>query len=354
MGQQILINQPSPQNQAAPRQQLNQHLWSQQQTPQIPGQQQIIRHPVNVIQQGSPRVQWSPTGQQGAGPPPQRQFIQLDARTHQELQKMPPEQQAIFVAKIQRHRQFLKQGGQPAQQAPGLSPINQGVGGGGQFGEQGQQQQVQIRQFRLQHLQLQREQAQKSHLAQQQGAIQQPTIVRPIGQPPQPADSTANMAQAQVDGGVQHPLVVNAKTKTALANMLSIKLQSGGSSVGGGGQRAEAMAEPHKPLSQLSSHRKSHLHPNHRNEKLSQLQHESLSQLHTTSSSATLSTSQSRIQGATPSIESILPSTAVQPASSNPQLFEELDKELERFLRGSASQESVVWMRDIHKDVNKL
>lgn len=39
----------------------------------------------------------------------------------------------------------------------------------------------------------------------------------------------------------QHPLVVNAKTKTALANMLSIRLQSGGSTMG---PVPENIAEP--------------------------------------------------------------------------------------------------------------
>lgn len=42
---------------------------------------------------------------------PQRQYIQLDARTHNELQKMSPEQQAQFVAKLQRHRQLQQRGG---------------------------------------------------------------------------------------------------------------------------------------------------------------------------------------------------------------------------------------------------
>lgn len=64
--------------------------------------------------------------------------------------------------------------------------------------------------------------------------------MRPIGQP-QLADSTTNPPQVQ-DGNIQHSLVVNAKTKTALANMLSIKLQSGSSSVGI--QRPEAIPEP--------------------------------------------------------------------------------------------------------------
>ncbi|XP_072382346.1 uncharacterized protein Ptip [Diabrotica undecimpunctata] len=285
IAQQILINQSAPQTPTPQRQ----HIWTQQPT-QIAGQQ-IIRHPVNVIQQpGGPRVQWSPTAQQGNAVP-QRQFIQLDARTHQELQKMPPEQQAIFVAKIQRHRQFLKQvqqrgshilirGNVPPglttqqqvqwlqqqakqqgivlppniqqnitpgtltqptlaqnmQHAPGLSPINQN---NTQFTDQNQQQQIQLRQFRLQQLQLQREQAQKNHLA-QQGAITPAAVIRPIGQP-QLADSTTNLPHVQ-EANIPSPLVVNAKTKTALANMLSIKLQSGGSSVGV--QRPEAIQEP--------------------------------------------------------------------------------------------------------------
>lgn len=54
LGQQILINQTSPQNAPAQR-----HVWTQQQG------QQIVRHPVNVVQQGGPRVQWSPGSQQG-------------------------------------------------------------------------------------------------------------------------------------------------------------------------------------------------------------------------------------------------------------------------------------------------
>lgn len=74
------------------------------------------------------------------------------------------------------------------------------------------------------------------------GAITQPPVVRPIGQP-QLADSTTNPPQnPPPDGNIQHSLVVNAKTKTALANMLSIKLQSGNSSVGV--QRPEVLPEP--------------------------------------------------------------------------------------------------------------
>lgn len=126
------------------------------------------------------------------------------------------------------------------QHAPGLSPIQQNQ----PFpADQNQQLQLQ-RHFRLQQLQLQREQAQKNVAAAaaaaaqnmvQQGTIQQ-NIARPIGQP-QPVDINAHVDANNVP---QNPLV-NAKTKTALANMLSIRLQSGGSNIG---PATEPIAEP--------------------------------------------------------------------------------------------------------------
>ncbi|XP_076254688.1 uncharacterized protein LOC143192843 isoform X2 [Rhynchophorus ferrugineus] len=273
--QQMLVNQAQQNPQATmPRPQLSQQpLWAQQQQQgtQIQGQQ-IIRHPVNVaVQQSSasanvgPRLQWPPGQQTGI---PQRQLIHLDAQTHNQLQKMPPEQQALFVARLQKQRQLQlakqvqqRAGGQilirgnvppgltaqqqvqwlqqqakqqgivlppnlqqnitPAPQqgtstqvpqsphAPSLSPINQNPG------QQFVGDQAQLRQYKLQQLQLQREQAQKNHLNQQSPLTPQPAV-RPLGQPTA-ADSTTN-PQVQV----------NPKTKTALANMLSIKLQSGG------------------------------------------------------------------------------------------------------------------------------
>lgn len=57
-----MVNQGTPQTQQPQRAQISQQLWAQQQS-QVPGQQ-IIRHPVNVVQQG-PRVQWSPNSQPG-------------------------------------------------------------------------------------------------------------------------------------------------------------------------------------------------------------------------------------------------------------------------------------------------
>lgn len=69
-------------------------------------------------------------------------------------------------------------------------------------------------------------------------APQQPPAVRPIGQP-----QTGDVATTIVDAAVaQQQLVVNAKTKTALANMLSIRLQSGGATMGG--PVTETLPEP--------------------------------------------------------------------------------------------------------------
>ncbi|ENN75011.1 hypothetical protein YQE_08327, partial [Dendroctonus ponderosae] len=287
--QQVLVNQG--QQGGVQRAQLNQQIWAQQQqqqqqqggspiqTQRIVGHVAVQQSPTNGP--AGPRVQWAPGQQPGA---PQRQFIQLDAHTHNQLQKMPPEQQALFVAKLQQKQrqqlqlakqvqqrtgghilirgnvpqgltpqqqvQWLQQQAKqqgivlppniqqnltpgnvtpqqttppsagPPQHAPGLSPINQASTSGQaqQFvGDQSTAQQLQLRQqYRLQQLQLQREQAQKNAMAQQGGMPQQQAPVRPpLAQPPA-ADSTTN-PQVQV----------NPKTKTALANMLSIKLQSG-------------------------------------------------------------------------------------------------------------------------------
>lgn len=88
----------------------------------------------------------------------------------------------------------------------------------------------------MQQLNLQREQAQKNAQTIQQPATIQQSIVRPIGQP-QPVDINSHAA---VDSNVPQNPLVNAKTKTALANMLSIRL-SGGSNIG---PATEPIAEP--------------------------------------------------------------------------------------------------------------
>lgn len=91
----------------------------------------------------------------------------------------------------------------------------------------GDQNQIQIQrqqQFqRLQQLQLQREQAQKAQLS--QPAVPRPPITPQVQA--QPAVETPVVAQTADAQANSQQLVVNAKTKTALANMLSIRLQSG-------------------------------------------------------------------------------------------------------------------------------
>ncbi|KAL3271355.1 hypothetical protein HHI36_021839 [Cryptolaemus montrouzieri] len=290
--QQLLLNQqnqfnqqpqgqPGIQQNQPVRPHLQQQIWAQQ---QAQGQVQLPRQTLN-IQQGQ-RIQWTP-GQPGSGP--QRQYIQLDAQTHNQLQKMPPEQQALFVQKLQqKQRQLLlkqaqQRGGghilirgsvppglspqqqmawlqqqaknqglvipnnlqqqtissttlnQPSgpagpsagpsniPQTPGLSPIQQNA----------DPNQMKLKQLRLQQFPLQRDQIQKTAAIQQPP---QPNVIRPMGQP------TAEAPVAIQDPAVgQSPLIVNPKTKTALANMLSIRLQSGGTSVGGA---QETIPEP--------------------------------------------------------------------------------------------------------------
>lgn len=311
LNQGVQQSQP-PQAQGQPAGPQPKPLWQQQQ-PQPQPQQLTMRHPATLLQQpqpqqaqgqpagaqAGPRVQWSPN-QQPTGVP-QRQFIHLDAQTHQQLQQMAPEQRALFIAKLQKQRQvFLQQrqqqlqmqqqqqqqvqqqqqrtghvlirsgpvpqGLNPQQQmqwlqqqakqqgvmlqqsttnivqnasltqtiqhAPGLSPIQQQ---GPQFNDQNQLQLQRQQQFRLQQLQLQREQAQKNlptptPTPPQQPPLPQASVVRPMGPAPTPEINTTTTV---IDTSVsQQQLVVNAKTKTALANMLSIRLQSGGASMG--------------------------------------------------------------------------------------------------------------------------
>ncbi|XP_025831025.1 PAX-interacting protein 1-like isoform X3 [Agrilus planipennis] len=300
----IQINQPNLPGQQRP---LGQNLW----------QQVGIRHAASVIhQQGAPRVQWPANHPQG-GVIPQRQYIQLDAQTHQQLQQMAPEQRALFIAKLQRQRQLAlqqkqqqlqlqqhqqqqqqrhvvirvppgltpqqqmqwlqqqaKQQGvvlqqasiqqqpppvatpnipqganvqspniQQPQQAPGLSPIQQQ--GAPQFTDHAQQLQIQRQQhFRLQQLQVQQQQREQQTpkpappIPQEPPVVPQANIARPLAHP----QATETVPVSVVDANVaQQQLVVNAKTKTALANMLSIRLQSGSTNVG---PVPETIAEP--------------------------------------------------------------------------------------------------------------
>lgn len=282
----IIVNQqpptvPQPPQTPTPTPQ-NKPIWQQQQ------QQQLgVRHPTGIIQQQGPRIQWSPTQQPHV---PQRQFIQLDMQTHQQLQQMAPEQRALFISKLQqKQRQVLlqqrqqqmqmqqrtghvlirsgpvPQGLNPQQQMQWLqqqakqqgvmlqqstiqpttpvpnSPITPNIphtlalssiqqsAPPPQFNEANQLQLQRQQQFRIQQLQLQRDQAQKVAII-PQPVTTPPNPIRPIGQP-QIAEVITTTAPPDT-AIAQQQLVVNAKTKTALANMLSIRLQSGGTSVG--------------------------------------------------------------------------------------------------------------------------
>lgn len=172
------------------------------------------------------------------------------------LQQQAKQQGVVLQQNIQQavpQGTIVQQANPSLQHAPGLSPIQQQT----QFTEQNQQLQLQRQQqqqLRLQQLQLhqqqQREQAQKSALQQQQPAPppplqqpQQPTVVRALvqGQVVEGAGVVAGPPPVVVDPNVvqsQNPLVVNSKTKTALANMLNTRLQSGGSTL------SENIAEP--------------------------------------------------------------------------------------------------------------
>lgn len=228
-----------------------------------------------------------------------RHLIQLDKQTHLQLQQMDTQQRSQFIVKLQKQRNLIlqrqmhnrQQGphiavirnpGKPVQstslqwipqvqpqmgpqltptpgqkpvhsgvQPPALTPINssnpvivptgQAVQGPqvsqtGQTFQQGQlipQQLVQLQlqkqqqMARLQQLHLQQQQQQQ----QQQGAQQET-----------PLTSLSNNAHIPPD----QQLVVNAKTKTALANMLTNRLQ-GGATEGSAAGQLRLMTAQHRP-----------------------------------------------------------------------------------------------------------
>ncbi|EFN81703.1 PAX-interacting protein 1 [Harpegnathos saltator] len=262
--------------------------WQQQQYLQLQRQQQQIGPQ-------RPGGQWPAlrTIREDQQPPQQpRQLIQLDAQTHQQLQQMDPLQRAQFIQKIQKQKNLIlqrqmqnrqaQQGphiavirspGKPVQpsslqwvqqarpqmmgpqiaqtpgqkpvhpgiQPPALTPINpsnqvivpagQNVQGpqAGQTFQQGQpltpqqilhMQKQQMARLQFQHLQQQ----------QQQGTQQEP-----------PLTSLSSNAQIAPD----QQLVVNAKTKTALANMLTNRLQ-GGTTEGSAAGQLRLMTAQHR------------------------------------------------------------------------------------------------------------
>ncbi|CAF4800475.1 unnamed protein product [Pieris macdunnoughi] len=241
--------------------------WQQQQYIQ---QRQTIGQPAGVGQRPL-QVSWTAGG---GG----RQLIHLDAQTHAQLQQMDPQQRAMFVSQLQKRRQLHIQralaqqqqpvvSGAPATQnvtfirsplPPGLnqqqqqiqwqvqqpgirtatlpaatptqtpqSPVGAvggtvgAVGGAANVGvvETQIQQLQRQQQYRLQQLQAQREHA--HHQAAKQVVPVSQHVVTPLQEQQVDAILTPTTPDQQGAGA----LLVNPKTKTALANMLSIRLQ---------------------------------------------------------------------------------------------------------------------------------
>lgn len=229
-----------------------------------------------------------------------RHLIQLDKQTHLQLQQMDTQQRAQFIQKLQKQRNLLlqrqmhnrQQGphiavirnpGKPVQstnlqwipqvqpqmmgpqltptpgqkpvhsgvQPPALTPINssnqvivptgQAVQGPqvsqtGQTFQQGQLTPQQLVQLQMQKQQQMARLQQLQHLQQQQQQQQQGA------QQEAPLASLSNNAHIPPD----QQLVVNAKTKTALANMLTNRLQ-GGATEGSAAGQLRLMTAQHRP-----------------------------------------------------------------------------------------------------------
>ncbi|XP_039297213.1 PAX-interacting protein 1 isoform X2 [Nilaparvata lugens] len=262
--------------------------WQQQTTQQQQQQQQQQQY--QLRQQQGQQQQQRITYTQGGSATPPRQLIHMDAQTHAQLQQMDPQQRALFLQNLQKQRQLVLQRQMQAQQSgrirQGGTAAQVAVISSRGCVAQPVAQPVQWVQHRQQHHQifiphnsqlrqqvlLQGEQGQQLRSPQQQAVV---TSVVASGTP-SPATNTAagqwqespsviasqqqqqqQLAQlklrqqhAQIqrlqqikqmarpatmlyaNQGVQgqpqqQTLVVNAKTKTALANMLSIRLQAG-------------------------------------------------------------------------------------------------------------------------------
>ncbi|XP_014473474.1 PREDICTED: PAX-interacting protein 1 [Dinoponera quadriceps] len=264
--------------------------WQQQQYMQLQRQQQQQQQ----IGPQRPGGQWPAlrTIREDQQPPQQpRQLIQLDAQTHQQLQQMDPLQRAQFIQKIQKQKNLILQRqmqnrqqaphiavirspGKPVQpsslqwvqrpqmmgpqiaqtpgqkpvhpgvQPPALAPINssnqvivpagQNVPQAGQTFQQGQpltpQQILHMQKQQMARLQFQHLQQQQQQQQQQQGAQQEPPL-------------TPLSGNAQIPPDQQ--LVVNAKTKTALANMLTNRLQ-GSTTEGSAAGQLRLMTAQHR------------------------------------------------------------------------------------------------------------
>ncbi|XP_052739023.1 PAX-interacting protein 1 [Bicyclus anynana] len=245
-------------------------------------QQQYLQQRQQIGQPGAvgPRVSWTAGG---GG----RQLIHLDAETHAQLQQMDPKQRAMFVAQLQKRRQLSMQraaaiaqqqqgvvAGSPgapspapqsvtfirSQLPPGLSqqqqvqwlqqqgaraatipaaqavqtpqsPVGGAVAGtvgqvgatavGGNVETPLQQLQRQQQYQRLHQLQAQRDHAAHHHAAAKQVSPVTQHVITPL----QEQQVDALLAPTTPDQQGAGALLVNPKTKTALANMLSIRLQ---------------------------------------------------------------------------------------------------------------------------------
>lgn len=228
-----------------------------------------------------------------------RHLIQLDKQTHLQLQQMNTQERAQFIQRLQKHRNIMlqrqmqnrQQGpqiavirnpGKPVQstnlqwipqvqpqmmrpqltptpgqkpvhsgvQPPALTPINssnpvivptgQPVQGPqasqtGQTFQQGQLTPQQLMQLQMQKQQQMARLQQLQHLQQQQQQQQG-------AQQEAPLTSLSNNAHIPPD----QQLVVNAKTKTALANMLTSRLQ-GGATEGSAAGQLRLMTAQHRP-----------------------------------------------------------------------------------------------------------
>ena len=111
--QQQISQQPQPQAQPQGQGQCQQQPQPQQSQPspvqqqsQIPTmpQSQTQNHPHPHPQQQQPQTQQQLAWSQGP-----RHYIQLDAKTHAQLQQMDPQQRALFLQRLQRQRQFIMQ-----------------------------------------------------------------------------------------------------------------------------------------------------------------------------------------------------------------------------------------------------
>ncbi|KOX76549.1 PAX-interacting protein 1 [Melipona quadrifasciata] len=248
--QQQKIQQISQQLQQSAPQSSQQFVIRDGQLQQQPQNQQLM----GPNQQGFIR----PSGQWSQQPPqPPRQLIQLDAQTHQQLQQMDPQQRAQFIQKIQKQRNVILQRqmqNRQTQQGAHIAVIRspgKPVQPGG-----------------LQWIQQQRPQMIGPQIAQTPGQKPvhsgvQPPALTPINssnqvivqasqnvQGPQAGQPGQTFQQASLSNNTQLPpdqqLVVNAKTKTALANMLTNRLQGSAVESSAAGQ-LRLMTAQHRP-----------------------------------------------------------------------------------------------------------